>query len=279
MQRSETLALIAMLAPITPDATLLFKLIQTSHRAYLVTPQQQFMVRRGCRRLHCANKQYWWMLPNGRCDGPFIYICRRDTKIYCVTGYYRIGEICGRYSLWYNPTQLHSRFIYVNGQRHGDALKWYTSGQLRMRCTYVNGRRHGEKRRWYITEQPLSRCDYVEGLVHGECLFWYTSGQLYKQYGYSNGKMHGECLTWYTDGQLNVQCTYNTGSPRGTYRSWFESGRIYEQYDHDDAGHIHGVLTQWCTAEQTYKQYNYVNGVNCSSNKPQYPGLHTVVKP
>lgn len=166
MPRRETIVTITMLAP----SLLAFKHMQLTHRAFLLTAQQQFMVRCRWRLVQCFRRnvmgylKHEYALPSGRVDGACV-IVRHNGSIY-TCGQRVNGRRHGKYQVWHACVRTHlwARRTYICGVMHGEYLLWHESGHLRERCFYVDNEQHGECFTWDQSGNPIDCRTYINGI-------------------------------------------------------------------------------------------------------------------
>jgi antitoxin component YwqK of YwqJK toxin-antitoxin module len=114
-----------------------------------------------------------------------------------------------------------------NGQKHGKYTGYYENSQIYMSAIYQNGQRHGEYIYYYENGQIRTSAVCKYGLAHGKYIEYYENGQIRINATYQNGKIHGKYLNYYKNGQIQTDATYQNGQKCGKYIYYHKNGQIW----------------------------------------------------
>lgn len=240
-----------MLAQILVQVTLLapaplFRRLQCAHSMFLASPQQQFMFRLRCRKLHRLNtcESYTWKLPHNTRDGVGTIPLGHNELTHCLRAY-RNGIAWGKTIRYYRTGKIYSRGQFINNELNGKYNTYYESGALKSDEMYVNNERHGVCYGFYETDGIKERIEYVKGQYHGSCAKFYTSGQIKCQATYIKDSLHGKYIDYYESGNIHEIRNYINGNYHGEHFIYYDGSAdktlntLNEYLVHDN-----GVLTE-----------------------------------
>jgi hypothetical protein len=114
---------------------------------------------------------------------------------------------------WWDDSQLHRRYRFKNGQRHGLSECWYPDGRTQWARQYHCGYQVSAKT-WHLDGKLASRAAFKRGRRHGVDEAWWSNGERRWCHNWKNGKLHGTSRQWNRQGELKAQEFYVNGEER-----------------------------------------------------------------
>lgn len=109
-------------------------------------------------------------------DGTLIFNCG-----------YNMGELHGRYEVWYDTGKPCILTKYKNGIISSLYTSWYDNGRIYERGNFYRGKKFGIHKKWDIGGKLVMEVSYVDDILHGP--FMVDNNNMVKKCVYSNGRL------------------------------------------------------------------------------------------